>query len=86
YTPAAKPRYGYYVMPILHGQRLIGRVDPKMDRQTGRLLINAVHLEPGVALDRENRAAVEKAIDDLASFLGAATVEHTNPTWASESR
>ena len=32
------------------------------------------------------RAAVEKAIDDLASFLGAATVEHTNPTWASESR
>ena len=86
YTPAAKRRYGYYVMPILHGERLIGRVDPKMDRQTGRLLINAVHLEPGVALDRENRAAVEKAIDDLASFLGAATVEHTNPTWASESR
>ena len=81
YTPAAKRRYGYYVMPILHGERIIGRVDPKMNRQTGRLLINAVHLEPGIDLDRESRAAVEKAIDNLASFLGAAAVEHTAPSW-----
>jgi uncharacterized protein YcaQ len=76
YTPAAKRRYGYYVMPILHGERLIGRVDPKMDRQAGRLLINAVHLEPGIVLDNETRAAVENAIDNLASFLGAAATEY----------
>jgi uncharacterized protein YcaQ len=83
YTPAAKRRYGYYIMPILHGERLIGRVDPKMDRQAGRLLINAMHMEPGMALDGETRAAVEKAIDDLASFLGAAAVEHTASSWYS---
>ena len=81
YTPAAKRRYGYYVMPILHGERIIGRVDPKMNRQTGRLQINAVHLEPGIALDGDTRAAIEKAIDNLASFLGAAAVEHTAPSW-----
>ena len=81
YTPAAKRRYGYYVMPILHGEWIIGRVDPKMNRQTGRLQINAVHLEPGIALDGDTRAAVEKAIDNLASFLGAAAVEHTAPSW-----
>ena len=48
YTPAAKRVYGYYVMPILHGERIIGRVDPRMNRQEGRLTVNAVHWEPGV--------------------------------------
>jgi len=52
-----------------------------MNRQTGQLRINAVHLEPGIALDGDTRAAVEKAIDNLASFLGAAAVEHTAPSW-----
>lgn len=69
YTPATKRQYGYYNMPILHGDRIIGRVDPKMDRKAGRLIINAVHLEPGH--DGETRAAVEEAIASLAAFLGA---------------
>ena len=81
YTPAARRRYGYYVMPILHGDRLIGRVDPKMDRQAGRLMVNAVHLEPGVSLDGEVRAAVEYAIESLGNFLGASAVDW--PAWPS---
>ncbi len=75
YTPAAKRQYGYYNMPILHGDRIIGRVDPKMDRKAGRLVVNAVHLEPGVALDGETRAAVEGAIASLAGFLGAEGID-----------
>ena len=75
YVPAAKRQYGYYVMPILHGDRLIGRVDPRMDRKTNRLVINAVHLEPGVAVDGTTRTAIEGAIESLATFLGAAGVD-----------
>ncbi len=76
YTPAAKRQYGYYVMPILHGERIIGRVDPKMDRQAGRLLVNAVHLEPGVNSNGETRTAVEKAVESLAGFLGAESISY----------
>ena len=76
YTPAAKRQYGYSVMPILHGERIIGRVDPKMDRQAGRLLVNAVHLEPGVNSNGETRTAVEKAVESLAGFLGAESISY----------
>ena len=84
YTPAAKRQYGYYVMPILHGDRLIGRVDPKMDRQAGRLIVNAVHLEPGVSLDGEMRAGIERAISDLGGFLRAEAVDYTTSLWEGE--
>jgi len=76
YTPAAKRRYGYYVMPILHGDRIIGRVDPRMDRQANRLLINAVHWEPGVEPDGMTRAAVEAAVESLAKFLSAKSTSY----------
>ena len=76
YTPPAKRQYGYYVMPILHGDRLIGRIDPKMDRKANRLVVNAVHLEPGVALDGVTQKAVTAAIETLSSFLGAAMIEY----------
>jgi uncharacterized protein YcaQ len=77
YTPAAKRQYGYYVMPVLHGDRLIGRVDPKMDRQANRLIINAIHLEPGIDAD-EARPAITGAIESLAAFLGAKGIEFPN--------
>lgn len=78
YTPAAKRQYGYYVMPILHGDRLIGRVDPRMDRKTGRFIINALHLEPGVNRDEDTRRAVEGAIESLGAFLGAEGIDFPN--------
>ncbi len=75
YVPASKRRYGYYAMPLLHGDRLIGRVDPAMDRSSGKLTIKSVHLEPDIRPGRDARAAVERAITDLAGFLGARAVE-----------
>ena len=48
YVPKAKREYGYYVLPILRGDRLIGRIDPVLDRKTGVLKVNSVHWEPGV--------------------------------------
>ncbi len=48
YVPKAKRRYGYYAMPLLHGDRFVARVDPAVDRAAGRLVLNAVHAEDGV--------------------------------------
>jgi uncharacterized protein YcaQ len=75
YVPKEKRRYGYYAMPILHGDRLIGVVDPAMDRRSGRLTILSVHSSPGAPLDRSTGRAVRGAIEDLARFLGADAVD-----------
>ena len=74
YTPAASRRYGYYVLPILHGDRIIGRIDPVMDREAGRLVVNSVHAEPGAT--RSDGRAVAGAIEELAGFLGAGSIRH----------
>jgi uncharacterized protein len=71
YTPKAKRQYGYYVLPILHGDRLIGRVDPALDRQNARLSLHAVHLEPDAPQTQATARAVRGAIQELAAFLGA---------------
>ena len=74
YYPPAKRRYGYFAMPILHDDELIGRIDPRVDREKDALLINAVHLEPGVSRDRATGLAVARALDDLATFTGVSRV------------
>lgn len=49
YVPKEKRIYGYYLLPILHGDRLVGRIDPEMDRKNNALHINSIHLEKGVS-------------------------------------
>jgi uncharacterized protein YcaQ len=73
YTPAAKREYGYYVLPILHGDRLIGRLDPVHDKKAGVLRVNAVHAEPCAPADAW--PAVQAALDDLAAWVGADRVK-----------
>jgi uncharacterized protein YcaQ len=74
YTPKDKRKYGCYVMPILQGDRLIGRIDPLMDRKTKRLMINAVYAEPHAPESREAAEAVANAIGELGAFLEAKEV------------
>lgn len=76
YVPKEKRRWGYYVLPILHGDRLIGKVDPTMDRANGRLQINAIHAEPGTPQTKAMGRTVAKAINELAKFLGAREVAY----------
>jgi uncharacterized protein YcaQ len=74
YVPRDKRQYGYYVLPVLHGDRLIGRIDPKMDRKSKRLMVNAVYAEPDVEMGEETGLALAEAISQLASFAGAREV------------
>ena len=76
YVPKAKRQYGYYVMPILHGDRLIGRIDPKMDRKRQRLTINNVYIEEDFVATAESGRAVAASIRELGSFLGAKEIEY----------
>jgi uncharacterized protein len=73
YVPPAKREFGYYVMPILHGERLIGRIDPVFDRKSRTFRVNAVYAErdapPGAA------AGVARAIRDLARWVGAKRID-----------
>jgi uncharacterized protein YcaQ len=75
YTPAEKRRYGYFTMPILHRGRLIGRLEPKVDRKQRVFTVRSLHLEPGVALDAALAEALERTLIDFAAFNGAESVE-----------
>lgn len=77
YVPKDKRKYGYYVLPILHGDKLIGRIDPLMNRKEKRLQINNVYTEPDAPQNTETAQAVRGAIDSLADFLGAKNIDFT---------
>ncbi|MEM7347775.1 MAG: crosslink repair DNA glycosylase YcaQ family protein [Chloroflexota bacterium] len=77
YVPKAKRQYGYYVLPILHGDKLIGRIDPKMDRKKQILHINAIYTEPDIPQDNETRTAIETTISELGTFLGAKEIVYS---------
>lgn len=68
YFPAAKRKYGYYSLPILYDNRLIGRLDPKAHRKEGVFEVKALHLEPGVMVDDALVAAVTGALRDCAAW------------------
>lgn len=73
YTPAPRRRWGYYALPVLWGDRLAGRVDPKIDRKTRTLTLSSLQLEPGV--DAEGIAVPLSArLIAFARFLGGETI------------
>lgn len=73
FVPAPQRRYGYYVLPILEGERLVGRLDPKLYREEGRLEIRQIWWEPGVRPSKARDLRLEAAVERLARFTGAET-------------
>jgi uncharacterized protein len=73
YKPAPKRRWGYYALPILHDDRLVGKVDATADRKASVLRVNAIHED--VRLMRTMTDAVQTELEDLASWLGLGAVE-----------
>lgn len=68
YKPAAKRRWGYWAMPVLYGDRLVGKVDATADRDAGVLRVDAVHEDHDWT--GEVRSAVDDELEDLAAWLG----------------
>ena len=68
YTPAERRRYGYFTLPILHRDRLLGRLDPKAHRKERLFEIKALHLEPGVPVTEELVAELAGALRDCAAW------------------
>ncbi len=68
YKPAAKRRWGYYALPILHSDRLVGKLDATADRTGGRLVVNAVHGDEPFTADITT--GVEAELRALAEWLG----------------
>jgi uncharacterized protein len=80
YVPKGLRKRGYWAMPILHHDQLIGTVDPRMDREHGRLEVVSLQLEPGAPRDRATHRAIKSAVEDLAAFAGASDVRWTRAT------
>lgn len=76
YVPKGQRQFGYFVMPILHRDRLIGRVDPFFDRKTRKLRINAVFAEPDAPNNKSTGSAIAAALESLSEFLGATAISY----------
>ena len=77
YVPASRRRFGYYVLPILWGDRFVGRIDPRFDRRTERLVVNSIHREPGIPEAGEVPRRLKDKVEELADFLGARGIEYS---------
>jgi len=81
YKPEAQRIWGYFCMPIVHRDRLIGRFDPKMNRKTGIMQIKAIFLEAGIEISDEFIADIATALRDFLTFHAAKdmVIERSEP-------
>jgi len=81
YVPEPKRKYGYFVLPILCGDRLVGRLDPKADRKTGRLIVRGLWMEADFDPDEEFLELLGNALARFAAFnsCSAVSVEKASP-------
>ncbi len=77
YIPKEKRKFGVYVMPLLYGDRLVGRITPRMDRDASRLLIEGIFAEDSASTEPKLGEEIATAISELARFLGADGVRYT---------
>ena len=75
YTPKVKRQWGYFVLPILHGDRLIGRADLAVDRKAGRLVAHAIHREPDAPRGKAVATAIRRELERLAKWQGATDLD-----------
>jgi uncharacterized protein len=74
YKPAPQRRFGYYVLPLLWRDRIVGRADLKSDRSSGELVVRAFHREDGVRASAALDEAFDRALDRLRRVIGLEAV------------
>lgn len=78
FVPAEKRQYGYYVFPLLEGDRLIGRIDMKHQREHGTLGVTGVWLESGCKFTQRREQGLDAELERLRRFVGAERVTRDN--------
>lgn len=77
FTPAAKRQYGYYIYPMLEGDRFVGRIEVKADRKAGRLRVDNVWWEPGVKPSPARLKKLDAELERMGRFVDARDVKWT---------
>jgi uncharacterized protein YcaQ len=75
YTPIPQRRFGYYVLPVLYGDRFAGRIELEADKKTGRLIVKNIWLEPGFKRSALFERQLEARLMRFGRFAGCASVE-----------
>jgi uncharacterized protein YcaQ len=75
YKPAHERRFGYYVLPFLWRDRIVGRADLKSERREGTLLVKALHLERGVRRSAALDDALDRALERLRRTIGLERIQ-----------
>jgi uncharacterized protein YcaQ len=76
FVPEPKREYGYYVFPLLEGDKLIGRIDMKADRKVGSLDVKRLWLEPGIRASAGRMERLEAELDRIAHFAGVEKIRY----------
>lgn len=81
YTPSHQRRYGYFVMPILHRGSIVGRMDPKVDRKNGTLIIQNMDMEKSTALSGNILTDIADTLKEFMKFneCDQMSIKHTKP-------
>ncbi|MGN7170807.1 winged helix-turn-helix domain-containing protein [Paenibacillus cellulositrophicus] len=74
YTPAIKRKFGYYVLPLLYGESLIGRAEIIAERKTGTLVVKNIWYENGIQTTKQLRTAMNHCFQHFALFNGCGTI------------
>jgi uncharacterized protein YcaQ len=80
YKPVAERRYGYYVLPVLHGDRFIARFEPGRDKKSGALIIKKWWWESGVTPSNRVQSDLRHCIKQFLSYLGTDNLQIDNKT------
>ena len=75
YTPADKRKYGSYTLPVLWGERFVGRIEAAADHKSRTLLVKHLWLEPGIRQTQKLQTALDRALARLAGFNDCTTLE-----------